>query len=89
MKFTRMFILKAINNKYYECLEESRENLMLAIKDLIICNNHLDHHINRWGSYKNILCHYLIFIFNFIKESKEPFYYHIKVNIHYIIVSDK
>ena len=46
MKFTRMFILKAINNKYYECLEESRENLMLAIKDLIICNNHLDLLIN-------------------------------------------
>ena len=42
MKFTRMFILKAINNKYYECLEESRENLMLEIKDLNICNNHLD-----------------------------------------------
>ena len=42
MKFTRMFIWKSINNKYYDHLEESREKLMLEMKDLIICNNHLD-----------------------------------------------
>ena len=41
-----MFILKAINSKYYERLDDSQENLFLALKDVIICNNHLDLVIN-------------------------------------------
>ena len=41
-----MFILKAINSKYYERLDDSQENLFLALKDVIICNNHLDLIIN-------------------------------------------
>ena len=46
MRFTRMFVLKAINSKYYERLDNSQENLFLALKDVIICNNHLDLIIN-------------------------------------------
>ena len=41
-----MFVLKAINSKYYERLDNSQENLFLALKDVIICNNHLDLIIN-------------------------------------------